>query len=209
MKSVTARRRCPSTAVQVARTFLALLAQLSLRPDVPVERHGPRDPARCGPDGRGCGRDGRVSRPRARRLSSGRAICCRVPAGRRVRRKRSRGRGWLQRRYPRPAARRAAGPATGSHPPSRRGRSHRVRVSYPMSDSMSCIRRAKENASEIRSEKPGRQRSTLFSLPQREAELLRHDTLSDEDSLLARLFHQSKFQRHFGSGNRLRRSVGG
>ena len=85
----------------------------------------------------------------------------------------------------------------------------RVRVSYPMSDSMSCIRRAKENASEIRSEKPGRQRSTLFSLPQREAELLRHDTLSDEDSLLARLFHQSKFQRHFGSGNRLRRSVGG
>ena len=29
------------------------------------------------------------------------------------------------------------------------------------------------------------------------------------DRLLARLFHQSKFQRHFGSGNRLRRSVGG
>ena len=40
VKSVTARRRCPSTAVQVARTFLALLAQLSLRPDVPVKRHG-------------------------------------------------------------------------------------------------------------------------------------------------------------------------
>ena len=53
-----------------------------------------------------------------------------------------------------------------------------------------------------------RQRSALFSLPQREAERRRHDTLSDEDSLLARLFHQSKFQRHFGSGNRLRRSVG-
>ena len=40
-------------------------------------------------------------------------------------------------------------------------------------------------------------------------QLLRHYTLSDEDQRLARLFHQSKFQRHFGSGNRLRRSVGG
>ena len=59
------------------------------------------------------------SRPRARRPSSGRASSCRVRAGRRVRRKQSRGRGWLGRRCPRPAGRRAAGPATGSHPPLR------------------------------------------------------------------------------------------
>ena len=52
-------------------------------------------------------------------------------------------------------------------------------------------------------------RATLYPLPQRDAELLRHDTLSDEDQLLAYLFHQSKFQRHFGSGNRLRSGVEG
>ena len=75
-----------------------------------------------------------------------------------------------------------------------------------MSDSMSCIRRAHENGSANRSDK---QRTARFSLPQRDAELLRHDTLSDEDQLLACLFHQSKFQRHFGSGNRLRSDVEG
>ena len=83
----------------------------------------------------------------------------------------------------------------------------RPHVPYTMPDSMSCIRQAKENTSET--VLTSRQRSALFSLPQREADLLRHDTLSDEDQLLARLFHQSKFQRHFGFGNRLRRSVGG
>ena len=36
-----------------------------------------------------------------------------------------------------------------------------------------------------------------------------YEPLLIPDRLLARLFHQSKFQRHFGSGNRLRRSVGG
>ena len=93
-------------------------------------RRGRTDPARCGPDGRGCGRDGRVSRPRARRLSSGRVSCCRVPAGRRVRRKRRRGRGWLGRRCHRPAGRPAAGPATGSHPPLWRGRCRCGRVGF-------------------------------------------------------------------------------
>ena len=62
--------------------------------------------------------------------SAGRASSCRVPAGRRVCRRRSRGRGWPRRRCPRPAGRRAAGPATASHPPSRRGRSRSACVGY-------------------------------------------------------------------------------
>ena len=60
------------------------------------------------------GRDGRVSRPRARRPSSGRARSCRVRAGRRGRRTRHHGRGRPPRRSPRLAGRGAAGPATGS-----------------------------------------------------------------------------------------------
>ena len=67
-------------------------------------------------------RDGRVSRPRARRPSSGRASSCRVRAGRRDCLKRSRGGGWLGRRCLRLARRRAEGPATGNHPPLRRDR---------------------------------------------------------------------------------------
>ena len=59
---------------------------------------------------------------RARRPSGARARSCRVPVGRRERRTRSRG-GRGQRRRSQPAARRAAGPATGSRLLSRRGRS--------------------------------------------------------------------------------------
>ena len=74
---------------------------------------------------------------------------------------------------PRPAARRAAGPATGSRPPLRRERSRSAcvanavydtptktppgtpsRVSYPVSDSMSCIRRAKAHGTETRADTP-------------------------------------------------------
>ena len=54
-----------------------------------------------------------------------------------------------------------------------------LRVSYTMSDSMPRIRREKENGSENRSDKPAE--VALFALPQREADLLRHYTLSDED----------------------------
>ena len=56
-----------------------------------------------------CSSTGRVSRRRARRPPGTRARNCRAPGGRRGRL--------------RPAARRAAGPATGSRLPSRRGRS--------------------------------------------------------------------------------------
>ena len=51
-----------------------------------------------------------------------RACSCRVPGGRRGRQTRSRGRRGRRRR-PQPAARRVAGPATGSRPPSTRGHS--------------------------------------------------------------------------------------
>ena len=43
---------------------------------------------------------------------------------------------------------------------------------------MSCIRRANKHGSETRSDKPAGGR---HSLPQREADLRRHDTLSDDD----------------------------
>ena len=66
-----------------------------------------------------------AARPRARRPSSGRRSSCRIRGGRR-----------------------AAGPATEHHPPLRRGRSRSVRVSYVMSYSISCIRRAKGNGAE-------------------------------------------------------------
>ena len=56
-------------------------------------------------------------------LPAGRTSSCGVPAGRRVCRRRSRGRGWPRRRCPRPAGRRTAGPATGRRRSSRRGRS--------------------------------------------------------------------------------------
>ena len=71
---------------------------------------------------RGCGRGGRASRRRAHRQSGACARSCQAPVGRRGRRTRRRGRRGRRRR-PRPAARRAAGPATGSRPPLRRGRS--------------------------------------------------------------------------------------
>ena len=55
-----------------------------------------------------------------------------------------------------------------------------------MSDSMSCRRRVNENGSENRSGKLAA--GGPFSLPQREADLLRHYTLSEEDlwSIVAR-----------------------
>ena len=172
------RHHSPARSASRGEDLLALLAQLALRPDVPVERHGsdPEFAAECGHGGitvrhrglgqphlgfrqrerpaavvvsifapcpvstrrptpradrsctvltrwaRGCGRAGRASRRRARRPTGARAGSCRVPGGRRGRRTRSRGRRGRRRRR-RPAARRAAGPATGSRPPWRRGRS--------------------------------------------------------------------------------------
>ena len=72
--------------------------------------------------GCGCGRGDRPSKRRARRQSGSRARSCRTPGGRRGRRTRSRGKRGPRRRA-RPAVRCAAGPATGSRPPFRRGRS--------------------------------------------------------------------------------------
>ena len=83
--------------------------------------------------GRGCGRGGQASRPRARHPSGARARSCRVPGGRRGRRTRSRGRRGRRQR-PRPAARRAvlcsapsrAASRAPGYAASRAGRRHRT-----------------------------------------------------------------------------------